>query len=964
MNRDHDPQTAPGPHGGTGISRPLSEDVNLLGDLLGDAIRREAGDPVFEEVELLRRLCKRAEAERDPAARDEAAARIRDLDDHALGWLLRSYSAFFHLVNQAEKREILRINRDRSRAARGDGRPESIVDAVARLEREGRTLEQVLQALARLDIQPTLTAHPTEARRRTLLRAQRRVVELLSELRSPDATPGELEDAAAALDDQVALLLATAEVRVERPTVRDEVEQGIYFLESTIWETAPRIHRDVERALRRTYGDAADRVDVPVFLRWRTWIGSDRDGNPNVTPDVTRWALDRQRRAAVALHRRELGALLDELTLSDRLVPVPDALRRRLDEDDPAPDEARFAGESYRRLVARMLHRLDALTTEGGHPTGPADRPHGAADLVSDLDLIRESLIETGFEHVARQGRVQRARVLARTFGLHLAALDVRQHSEVHERAVAALLVAAGVADDYAALDEPERVALLRRELRNPRPLVARDASLDPAAREAVDTFAAIREIADTEPAAVGAYIVSMTHTVSDLLEPMLLAKEAGLWRLAPAEAERGGEERRVQSVLDFVPLFETIQDLDEAAGRMRALFTDPVYRLHLEARGRFQEIMLGYSDSNKDGGYWMANWALHRAQASLGRVCREHGIDFRLFHGRGGTVGRGGGRANQAIAAMPAAVQNGRIRLTEQGEVISFRYSLPGIAHRHAEQLVSAVLLATAPAREAGDAPGPAPSPAAAELMDRIAATAMRSYRELIDDPGFWSWYIAATPIEQISRLPIASRPVSRGEAREVDFEGLRGIPWVFAWTQIRAIVPGWFGIGAGLAESGAADSGSGAPGTPAPPNAGQTTDPDAIGTVDGLRRLYRSWPFFQAVVDNAQREMARARMPMAARYAALAGDPGDVFDRVRSDFEQAREAILAITDQPELLAGNPVIRKSIALRNPYTDVLNLVQLELLRRIRATDPAGRARLRELLFLSINGIAAAMQSTG
>jgi phosphoenolpyruvate carboxylase len=914
----------------TGISPALSDDVNLLGTLLGRAIQRQAGDAVFDSVESLRQLCKRAAEEEDPSLRDAAAARIRELDDDHLGWLLRSYSAFFHLVNQAEKQEILRVNRDRS--TRGP-RPESVGDAVARLKAAGRSRDEVLAALARLDVQPTLTAHPTEARRRTLLQAQRRVAEHLAAFRRPDATPEEVEDTGRSLDHQVALLLATSEVRAERPSVRDEVDQGIYFMESTIWETAPRVHRDVRRALREHYGSedpggieprGVDQAitaepELPPFIRWRSWIGADRDGNPYVTPEITRWTYARQRAAAAALHRRELAALQDDLSISDRLAPVPDALRQRLERDDVADDEARYPRESYRRLISRMMAALD-------------DPDHSAARLLADLDLIRDALEASGFHDVARDGRLERCRVLARTFGLHLATLDVRQHSDVHEHAVATLLAAAGVAEDYGERDEAGKLELLHRELTNPRPLLLPGAAADARTTEALETLAAIGEIHSRDPDAVGAYIVSMTHTVSDLLEPMLLAREVGLWRL---------RDGKVESPLDFVPLFETVDDLAVAADRMAELFADPVYRLQLEGRRRFQEIMLGYSDSNKDGGYWMANWALHRAQGELGATCRRHDVDFRLFHGRGGTIGRGGGRANQAIAAMPAAANNGRIRLTEQGEVISFRYSLPGIAHRHAEQLVGAALLWSRARAEWEAVADGDPGPDATALMDRIAETSMREYRALIDDPPFWDWYIAATPIEQISRLPIASRPVSRGAAGEVAFEGLRAIPWVFAWTQIRATVPGWYGIGAALAEV--------------------MDGPDGRTSV-ALERLYREWPFFGAVIDNAQREMARARLDIAERYGAAA--PGGIFARIVADYDRARAAILRITGGQELLADAPVIRKSIALRNPYTDVLNLVQIELLRRYRAADPEEREPIRQRLFLSINGIAAAMQSTG
>jgi phosphoenolpyruvate carboxylase len=383
----------------------------------------------------------------------------------------------------------------------------------------------------------------------------------------------------------------------------------------------------------------------------------------------------------------------------------------------------------------------------------------------------------------------------------------------------------------------------------------------------------------------------------------------------------------------------------------MRELFSNATYRLQLAARAGFQEIMLGYSDSNKDGGYWMANWALHRAQARLGGICREHGVDFRLFHGRGGTVGRGGGRANLAIAAMPPAAHNGRLRVTEQGEVISFRYALSGLAHRHTEQLVSAQLLATARSRDidtdrAHDAPATltaAAREAAWSLMDDIAAASMRAYRALIDDDGFWDWYVRTTPIEQISRLPIASRPVSRKNATEVAFDDLRAIPWVFAWTQTRYIVPGWYGVGHALAEALAGP-----------------------GRADTLRTLYREWPFFTAVVNNAQREMARARLDIAQRYAHLHDDAAGVayHEQIMADFTRARDAILRITGQAELLDTSPVIRRSIELRNPYTDVLNLIQIELLRRYREAAPGQREPLRQLLFLSINGIAAAIQSTG
>lgn len=901
---------------GAGITAPLSENVNLLGVLLGDVVRRHAGTDIFRLVEELRLLCRQASLAGDGAARDAAADRIRRLDAHELGWLLRTYGAFFHLVNQAEKQEIRRINRERSQG--DEPRPESVEAAIARLRGEGLGLDDVLALLRRLDIQPTLTAHPTEARRRTILGKQRRIAHQLGELRRPDATPAEQDAAVTSLHDQITLLLASADVRTERPSVRDEVEQGIWFLESTIWETAPRIQQDLRRALVRHYGaDAAD-IELPVMLKWRSWIGSDRDGNPNVTPEVTRWTFRRQRRAARALYLRELSELRSELSISDRLAQVPAALQRRLEHDDEAPDEHRFTGEPYRRLANRLMHAVRSRTL-------------AARDLMGELDLMKRSLQESGFGDIARTGRLERLRLLVRTFGFHLAALDVRQHSDVHEQALDELLAAAGVVEGYADLDEAGKVEVLHAQLQDPRPLLPPGAELEPATRAVLETFDAMRDIAAREPDAIGSYVVSMTHAPSDVLEPLLLAKQAGLWRM---------RDGRVESDIDVVPLFETIEDLHGGAERMEALFADPVYRRHLDARDRFQEIMLGYSDSNKDGGYWMANWALHGAQAALARTCRDHGIEFRLFHGRGGTVGRGGGRANQAIAALPRVAQNGRIRVTEQGEVISFRYALQDLAHRHAEQLVAATLLACTLQQ---DPPAEDEARRRHDVMQRIAETSMRAYRGLIDDPAFWDWYVRTTPIEHISHLPIASRPVSRGGG-QVDFEQLRAIPWVFAWTQIRAIVPGWYGVGAGLSA---------------------VLEQDADAAAD-LARMYREWPFFRAVADNAQREMARARPDIAARYSAAAADGGEdaVWRRVRDDYERARRALLGLTEQDELLDSSPVIQKSIALRNPYTDVLNLVQLELLRRWREATAEERDGLRDLIFLSINGVAAAMQSTG
>jgi phosphoenolpyruvate carboxylase len=938
---------------GTGISEPLSAQVNLLGSLLGEAVREQMGDDSFELVEELRLLCKRADQKDEPKHRAQARRRIANLDSPTIVRLLHVYTTFFHLVNQAERQEIIRINRERARrnpsddglaatlndAAATEPRPESIDAAIAELKAHDVPLSTVLDLLQSLDIQPTLTAHPTEARRRTILRKQRRIADLLGALRATDPTPDEYTETVNDLYTQVAFFLGTDEIRTERPTVRDEVEQGHYFLHGTIWDTLPRIHEDVQRALQQHYDTSAD---VPAFLTYRSWIGSDRDGNPNVTANVTRWTFARQRRTTLGHLIEELEALRDDLSLSERQVPISADLRKSLhadaeDVDLPPGEHATLKHEPYRLKLRYMEARLrDLKSRVDPDALSQCTGTYTTDDLMADLDLIAESLDQHGLTGAPYLGRLHRVRVLVRTFGFHLAALDVRQHSGVHEQTVATLLRAAGVEDDYAGLSESEKLDVLRDELTTPRPLVRQHDTLPDTAAQMMTVFKTIRTIHAVDPEAMGSYIVSMTHSVSDMLEPMLLAKEAGI-----GQVENGA----FRCPLDIVPLFETIDDLDKAHERMVTLFTDDVYRAHLEARDRFQEIMLGYSDSNKDGGYWMANWALHKAIHRLGTTCDEHDVDLRLFHGRGGTVGRGGGHTNRAIRALPEAVHNGRIRFTEQGEIISFRYALPGIARRHVEQIVSATLTATAQAQTNGDTPDdPTTDPDVVALMDRIAERGMDAYRNLIDHPDLWRWYTQVTPIEHISRLPIASRPVSRAsEGQEVHFDSLRAIPWVFAWTQTRYIVPGWYGTGASLKRA--------------------INDGDV--SVETLGDLYENWPFFTAVLNSAQREMARARLPIAENYAALDSNDTDFHDRLADDYEAAKEAVLQITGQDELFDNSPVLKKSIQLRNPYTDVLNALQLELLQRYRSTDDEEqREFLRNGLFVSINGVAAAMQSTG
>ena len=940
---------------GAGLRPVHAERVALAERLVLRAAREHYGD---DAAALTRDLVARLRAV-GPRAFDDVAGAIGEADVDTLTAVLRTLTAYFHLVNKAEQIEIVRVNRERERAATPEApRAESLAAAVAELRADGRTLAETLALVGRLDIQPTFTAHPTEARRRTMLLHQDAAAALVDRIAGGDLTPAERDDAQAAALARLRLLLATDEVRPGPVTVRDEVRHGLYFMATSVWDVVPRLHRDLRRAVAEAYPDQDVPARFPPVLRYRSWIGGDRDGNPNVTPDVTAWTLRAHREDALRLHRRALGELRLLLSVSDQQVDLSGlAADVQADRDAVALPERRWrqnAHEPVRLKLLQMEARLDALI--GALPPGdsgqarsdaPAPR-YDAAAFRADLDAVADALRDAGLGALADDGPLADARARADAFGFHLAALDLRQHSRVHEAAVADLLRAAGIAG-YAALDEAARLDVLTAQLDDPRPLVRDWQTLGDDARRVLGALDVARRAIEAEPESIGSYIVSMTDSVSDVLEVLLLAKETGLWRQ--------DADGTVHSPIDAVPLLETISDLEAGEALLGRLFATPVYARHLAARGGLQEVMLGYSDSNKDGGYWQANWSLHKAQASVARACAAAGVELRLFHGRGGTVGRGGGRAGQAIRAMPPGAQSGRIRFTEQGEVISFRYALAGIARRHVEQIVHAQLLALHDAGDGLDADGDA-----AALMERIATDSMDAYRALIDAPDFWPWYLAATPIEIIAGLSIASRPVSRKGAAELDFDGLRAIPWNFSWTQPRYTAPGWYGAGTALARAisdgrlGALRAMHG------------TADGDPDGDLDGDPD---GWPFFRAVAGNALREIGRARLAIGRRYAALAdaaGAPGAPFERVEAELAKAEAALLRIARRDAPLEASPAIAATVRYRNPATDALNLIQLDLLRRWRARDADAPSDTDEAvhraLFVSVNGIAAAMQSTG
>ena len=856
---------------------------------------------------------------------------IRGLDDQQLLDLTRYLTVRFHLLNKAEQLNIARVNRARERDAetQGGAKPESIREAIRTLKEDGVSLEDALALLRSVDIQPTFTAHPTEARRQTVLTKQQDIAHAVRAMHDERATPLEREEASSLLGRSVELMLLTDDVRPMRLRVLDEVRNGLHYLTTSVWETVPKLGRDAMLALRDAYPGEADGLtlgDMPACVRYRTWIGGDRDGNPNVTHQETQRAITLMRTEALRLIDRDLVHLLGELSVSNRVVDTPNALKHAIEgsgsidvaQDADVGDAEHAVNEPWRLRLMQMRARVRS------------DDSYTAALLLEDLRQLGDTLEEVGCTESVRSGPLGETMLRMRTFGFHLATIDIRQHSKVHEETVGALLRAGGVEADYQSLDEDARCAVLRRELLSSRPLVRTWEGLGDRVTEAMEVLRVVREARERAPNAVRTYVISMTHQVSDVLEVLLMMKEAGLYRV--------GADESVESDLDVAPLLETVEDLRHAEPVLEKLFADPMYRKVMAHRGThegcelFQELMLGYSDSNKDGGFLMANVALEEAQRSLAGVCTEAGVTFRLFHGRGGTVGRGGGRANRAIIASPAPSRNGRIRFTEQGEVISFRYALPAIARRHLEQIVNAVVIGKHSATKEDGV-----SADNLDLARTIAEKGMSAYRSLIEDPGFWSWFTYVSPVTHIGGLPIASRPIIR-EGSKFEFENLRAIPWVFSWVQMRASVPGWYGVGAALSS---------------------LDDTD----LKRCAQVYTQWDFFRTLLDRAQREMSRSRLDIARLYALEHPEGEDFIGRIAEDFDRAESALLAITGQSALLDNEPVIQHAIAKRNPWTDVLNLIQLELMRRARMSE-AEAERLRPHIFSVINGIAAAMQSTG
>ncbi|MGW9567452.1 phosphoenolpyruvate carboxylase [Prescottella equi] len=910
-------------------TEPLRDDIRLLGGILGDIVREQAGEDVFDLVERAR--VESFRVRRSEIDRAELAELFSTVDTADAIPVIRAFSHFALLANVAED-----IHRERRRAIHvraGEPPQDSTLAATyAKLDAAPVDPEIAAGALAGALVAPVITAHPTETRRRTVFETQNRIMELMRRREWVSVDPAEADAVDRQLRRQILTLWQTALIRLSRLRIQDEIEVGLRYYDASLFEVVPRINAELRDALRSRWPDSG--VLTEPMLRPGSWIGGDRDGNPYVTADVVARATHRASETALEHHLAELEVLERELSMSARLVTVTPELNRLADESG---DESAFrADEPYRRAVRGLRARLTGTAARIlGHPAAHAvagELPdyRDPAELLADLEIIDTSLRSHGDGTVA-DDRLAQLRNSVEVFGFHLCGLDMRQNSEVHETVVAELLAWSGVHPDYASLPEDERVALLTRELATRRPLAGPHAEFSELTTKELGILRAAADAVDRiGPEAIPNYVISMCESVSDMLEAAILLAEVGLF---DPDGEAGP-----RCPVGIVPLFETIEDLRHGAETLTATLDVPLYRALVANRGDSQEVMLGYSDSNKDGGYLAANWALYRAELDLVRVAREKGIRLRLFHGRGGTVGRGGGPSYDAILAQPPGAVEGSLRITEQGEIIAAKYAEPRLARRNLEALVSATLESTLLDVEGlGDDAAPAYA-----VLDELAELARVAYADLVHDtPGFVEYFEASTPVAEIGALNIGSRPASRKQTQSIS--DLRAIPWVLSWSQSRVMLPGWYGTGTAF----------------------EKWVGDDAGRLATLTDLYERWPFFRTVLSNMAQVLSKSDMGLAARYSELVPDAElreEVFGKISAEHARTLAMYRAVTGHDNLLWDNPALDRSVHNRFPYLEPLNHLQVELLRRYRAGDDSDN--VRRGIQLTMNGLATALRNSG
>lgn len=896
-----------------GKDEPLREDVSRLGRLVGEILAEQGGEALFDRVERARRAAIRRR-EGKPKAESALRQAVGDLDPLFAGEVARGFSTWFQVVNLAEKVHRIRRRREYQRDE-STPQPHGLNDTLRRLAAQGVSREQVLGLLREAAITPVFTAHPTEATRRTLLEKEQIIARRLLERLDARRIPQEEAVTWARIRMAVTSAWQTEEHPSIRPTVDDELEQVLFYLTDILYRVLPPFYESLSSALDEAFGDAGGGHGLPAFLGFGSWVGGDMDGNPNVGPDTIESTLRSHQRHVIGRYRAEIAGLVRQLSQSRSRVAVDRGVvarirdyRRRMPEVwEEVPE--RHRDMPYRALLDFVDRRLQA-TVEGGN-----EAYGGAGDFLADLEAIAASLKRHRGAH-AGLFAVRRLVWRARTFGFHFVGLDVRQHAGVHRKAVGRLLDDRG----WSQRRMEARTATLADRLADDDPGTGGEPDADTG--KTLDVFRAIRRCRQRlGAAAVGPCIVSMARGPDDVLSVLYLARRAGLV---------DGDGR---ADIDVVPLLETVDDLEAAPRILRELAELPVYRAHLAARGGRQMVMLGYSDSNKDGGFTASRWALYRAQEQLVTVMAETGVTIDLFHGQGGTVGRGGGKTHHAVLASPAGSVNGRLRLTEQGEVINRKYGLRALALRNLEQMTGAVMAATLrpPEEDARTAEW-------REIMDAIVAESRRAYQALVwETPGFDDFFRQITPIDVIERLHIGSRPPARRKRGGI--EALRAIPWVFAWGQTRINLPGWFGLGAGL-------------------RAAFDRFPE-----DQLKAMARDWPYCANLFADAEMALAKADMAIAGHYAGLVTERAELFGRIQSEFDDTAAGILRLKGSEELLDDDPTLKRIIRLRNPYVDPMSLLQVDLLRRWR---DGGRHHdgVFNALITTVNGIAKGLQNTG
>ncbi|MED3563368.1 phosphoenolpyruvate carboxylase [Bacillus xiapuensis] len=910
-------------------SLPLRRDVKLLGQMLGEILINHGGAELFDKVEKIRNMCKSLRTQYEEETYAALKKEISTLSNPMRVQVVRAFSMYFHLINAAEQNHRIRRRRQYQLQAEKNVQPASIESAILSLK-ENHISEEVIQdVLKTLSLELVITAHPTEATKRSILEIQQRIAVILEKLDHPLLTKREKNKLEESLFNEVTILWQTDELRHNKPTVMDEVRNGLYYFDQTLFEVLPEIHYEVKESLERNYPET--KWEVPNFLRFGSWIGGDRDGNPNVTYDVTWETLIRQRRIVLKKYKGVLNDLMKRYSHSITRVGVSEELLQLLEEqeDKYLTEDKKWPvkTEVYRRVFAIMIERVRQVgKSEVGYQS--------AEELLKDLSVIQSSL-KSHHPAAHELKTIQKLIRQVQLFGFHLATLDIRNHSGEHEAAITEILRKVRITENYAELSEEEKLKILQNILIDPRPLLLLNEDYSKETQEMIKVFQMIKKAHEEfGKRSISVYLVSMTKSPSDLLEVLVLAKEAGIYRLHA--------DGTLESHLNVAPLLETIDDLTAGPKIMETLFKMPLYRNHLRILGDRQEIMLGYSDGSKDGGTLTANWKLYKAQIEIHEMAKRYQIGLKFFHGRGGSLGRGGGPLNKSILSQPAETIGDGVKITEQGEVLSSRYLLEDIAYRSLEQAISTLLrVATHVLKEADH--GEIRHAEWEKALDEISGDALAKYQSLVfHDPDFLTYFNQATPLRELGDLNIGSRPMSR--KKQGRFEDLRAIPWVFAWTQSRQLLPAWFAAGTGLDSFVSKDE----------------------KNLTLLQEMYEKWPFFQSTIDNLHMALMKADITTAKEYLTLVEDQTiaeRIFTNILDEYEKTKAILLKITGDEELLDHTPNIKESVFRRNPYVDPLNFLQVELIKQLRSQEEPNEELLTEVL-LTISGISAGLRNTG